>query len=112
MAQLKHMVGHKNLFYEKNCTIFSNMYMNHDVFLNITGKFIEFQTVTLVPYETKLIDFTLMTPAQINWFNNYNQLIVDNVIPRLKNTEDNATIDWIRHRTMHINPWIGSKLDL
>ena len=91
---------------------FSNMYMNHDVFLNITGKFIEFQTVTLVPYETKLIDFTLMTPAQINWFNNYNQLIIDNVIPRLRNTEDNATIDWIRHRTMHINPWIGSKLDL
>ena len=88
------------------------MYMNHDVFLNISGKFIEFQTVTLVPYETKLIDFTLMTPAQINWFNNYNQLIVDNVIPRLKNTEDNATIDWIRNRTMHINPWIGSKLDL
>ena len=110
------MVGHKNLYYEKNCTMMfygcSNIYMNHDVFLNISGKFIEFQTVTLVPYETKLIDFTLMTPAQINWFNNYNQLIVDNVIPRLKNTEDNATIDWIRHRTMHINPWIGSKLDL
>ena len=108
------MVGHKNLYYEKNCTMmfYSNIYMNHDVFLNISGKFIEFQTVTLVPYETKLIDFTLMTPAQINWFNNYNQLIVDNVIPRLKNTEDNATIDWIRHRTMHINPWIGSKLDL
>ena len=47
------------------------------------GKFIKFEPVTLVPFEQKLINFTMMTPEQIEWYNNYNQLTLREVGARL-----------------------------
>ena len=68
--------------------------------------------MTLVPYEPKLIDFTLMNPSQIEWFNEYNQKIVDKVVSRLKEVEDADTIKWITERTKRVDPWITSKQEL
>jgi hypothetical protein len=42
-----------------------------------------FEPVTLVPFELKLIDFGLMSPAQIEWFNDYNKQIKDRIVPIL-----------------------------
>ena len=81
----------------------------HDTLL---GEFIKFDPVTLVPYETKLIDFTLMNPSQIEWYNHYSGLILTNVMPRLHMIDDADTIKWILARTKPVNPWIGSKNEL
>ena len=43
------------------------------------GKFIKFEPVTLVPFEPKLIKFELMSPEQIEWYNNYNKVITEQV---------------------------------
>ena len=45
----------------------------------ILGDFIRFEPVTLIPFETKLIDFGMMSTAQIEWFNEYNVKIREEV---------------------------------
>ena len=68
--------------------------------------------MTLVPYEPKLIDFTLMNPSQIEWFNEYNQKIADKIVSRLNEVEDADTINWITERTKRVDPWMTSKQEL
>ena len=48
------------------------------------GQFLQFEPVTLVPFEPKLIDFGLMSPDQIEWFNDYNNKIRERVCPILQ----------------------------
>ena len=43
------------------------------------GNFIKFEPVTLVPFEPKLIRFEKLTPEQIDWYNRYNELVIDQV---------------------------------
>ena len=81
-------------------------------FLLILGEFIRFVPVTLVPFEPNMIDFTMLNPSQINWYNEYNQLIRKNIVPRLQETEDEKTIKWILSRTKPVNPYIGFKKEL
>ena len=78
----------------------------------ISGEFIRFESVTLVPYEPKLIDFSLMNPSQIDWFNQYNKNVLKAVIPRLKSVDDAKTIALITERTTYVDPWINFKKEL
>ncbi|KAG7213138.1 hypothetical protein KM043_002453 [Ampulex compressa] len=48
------------------------------------GQFLEFRDITLVPYEPKLIDVSLLTPSHIQWLNNYNERIRKEVGRELK----------------------------
>ena len=76
-----------------------------------SGEFIGFDSITLVPYEPKLIAYTLMNPSQIEWLNRYNQKVLDLVIPRLKESEDVVAMKWIEERTKYVDPWISSKME-
>ena len=51
------------------------------------GDFIRFEAVTLVPFEPKLINFSLLRPEQIDWYNEYNSLIREKVGPRYGDTQ-------------------------
>ena len=46
------------------------------------GDFIKFEPVTLVPFEPKLINFSMLSSEQIDWLNDYNKMIRDTVGPR------------------------------
>ena len=48
------------------------------------GNFLGFELVCLVPFEPKLIDYSLLTEPQIEWLNNYNDLIQQKIGPMLK----------------------------
>ncbi|XP_076445432.1 xaa-Pro aminopeptidase 1-like isoform X2 [Babylonia areolata] len=61
-----------------------------------TAPYMHFQPVALVPFEPKLIDFTLLSTHQIEWLNHYNELTRDHILPLL--TSDLAK-DWLRERT-------------
>ena len=67
------------------------------------GSFIKFDTITLVPFEPKLIDYTMMTAAQIQWLNDYNAKIVSTVLPHFVDGGNTMVADWIRARTAHID---------
>ena len=47
-------------------------------------QFLAFEPVSLVPFEPKLIDYTLLNQEQVDWLNNYNMLIREHVGKELK----------------------------
>ena len=66
-----------------------------DCFL-LLGDFIEFQPVTLVPFEPTLMDLDMMSSKHIDWLNSYNQEIIEKVLPKVS---DDRTRAWIEART-------------
>ncbi|XP_038047245.1 xaa-Pro aminopeptidase 1-like [Patiria miniata] len=61
-----------------------------------TYKYMTFEMISLVPFEPNLIDFNLMTPKQLTYYNAYNKRIRDEVGPLLKT--DRAR-DWMNKKT-------------
>ena len=52
---------------------------------------LEFETLTWVPIDTRLIDATLLTEAERNWLNNYHKQVYETLAPHL----DAATGQWL-----------------
>ena len=69
----------------------------------------KFEPVTLVPFEPKLIDFSLMTVKQIEWFNTYNELIVNKVRTQI-DSNDLRTLIWIDERTKFVSPALSNEV--
>ena len=51
------------------------------------GDFIGFEPITLFPIDTRLIDFKLMTPEDMDWLNSYHKKVLDTLSPMLNATE-------------------------
>ncbi|MDD3319897.1 MAG: aminopeptidase P family protein [Paludibacter sp.] len=47
------------------------------------GQFLKFETLTLFPIDTHLINFDLLTNKEINWLNDYHQKVYDTIAPKL-----------------------------
>jgi len=56
------------------CTVFHTLF-----YILEYGKFIQFEPVTLVPFEPKLIDVTKLSREQMDWLNQYNSLVLNKV---------------------------------
>ena len=52
-----------------------------------SGEFYTFETLTLCPIDLKLIDFSLMSPSETDWLNNYHQKIYELLSPFLSEEE-------------------------
>ena len=49
-----------------------------------TGEtFLEFETLTLCYYDTRMIDLARMTPEEIKWINNYHAWVYAEIAPML-----------------------------
>ena len=58
------------------------------------GKFLEFEPLTLFPYDLSLIDRTMLTQEEVDQINAYHQMVIDRVTPYL--TPDEAA--WLRNK--------------
>ena len=58
------------------------------------GQFLKFETLTLCPIDQELIDMEIMTPAEIDWINNYHQKVYDQISPLLNEDER----DWLSRK--------------
>jgi Xaa-Pro aminopeptidase len=56
---------------------------------------LDFETLTLVPFDTRLVDTSLMTSVEVDWLNAYHQRVIDTIGPLLPDA-DNA---WLRAAT-------------
>ncbi len=54
-----------------------------------------FETITLVPLDTSLIEKTLLTTDEINWVNDYHKRVHDTLIDNV----DDATKEWLTNAT-------------
>ncbi|MBK5201170.1 MAG: aminopeptidase P family protein [Spirochaetaceae bacterium] len=55
------------------------------------GKFFEFETLTLCPYEKKLIDITLLSGDELNYINSYHQWVRE----ELMNLVDDSSVEYL-----------------
>ncbi|MGM8939509.1 aminopeptidase P family protein [Psychrobacter glaciei] len=62
------------------------------------GKFLNFETVTYCPIDTRLIESSLLNQVEIDWLNNYHS----QVYAELKDRVDGAALEWLTERTQAI----------
>ncbi|XP_017041184.1 xaa-Pro aminopeptidase 2 [Drosophila ficusphila] len=68
--------------------------------------FLAFQDVTMVPYEPKLIDSTLLSAAEKRLLNEYNAKIRNDVGGELKRVGDMQGFHWMMTKTRHIREYL------
>ena len=73
----------------------------------ILGEFIGFEPVTLVPFEPKLIDFTMMEVPQIEWYNQYGETIRNTISPHFEDLGRDDILDWINSKTAYVDPSVS-----
>ncbi|XP_076287717.1 xaa-Pro aminopeptidase 1-like isoform X2 [Lasioglossum baleicum] len=66
------------------------------------SEFLKFRDVTLVPYEPKLIDISMLNPSHRRWLNNYNRRIRNEVGSELKRRLRMNAFDWLLTKTVVI----------
>ena len=62
------------------------------------GEFLEFETLTLCPIDTRCIDPALLRGDEIAWLNNYHATVAERLAPGLSG----AALAWLRERTRPI----------
>jgi len=62
------------------------------------GKFLRFETVTLCFIDTSLVDKALMNEVEIQWFNDYHQMVYSQLLPYLDSEEK----EWLKDKTKPI----------
>lgn len=64
-----------------------------------------FNTITLFPIQTKLINASLLTENERNYLNAYHKRVYDTLAPILENPEglqNEAALEWLKKETMPI----------
>jgi Xaa-Pro aminopeptidase len=65
---------------------------------NAFGEFLDFETLTLCPIDTRCIDRALMRDDEVAWLNGYHATVRERLAPRL----DGAALGWLTARTAAI----------
>lgn len=65
---------------------------------NSYGQFMEFETVTLVPYEREAILPEMLEKAELKWLNQYHKRVYDTISPMLEGREK----EWLKEATAEI----------
>ncbi len=59
-----------------------------------SGRFLKFDTLTLFPIDTNLIDRSLLSPQEISWLNAYHQEVFETVAPGMNPEE----VSWLKEK--------------
>ena len=59
------------------------------------GTFLQFETLTLCPFDLRLFDTAIMTNDEIGWLNAYHARVADALAPLL----DGADLEWLKRNT-------------
>ncbi|XP_030850914.1 xaa-Pro aminopeptidase 1 isoform X1 [Strongylocentrotus purpuratus] len=70
--------------------------------------YMTFEMISMVPFEPTLIDFTLMTTKQIEWYNTYNEQINTVIKPELSQRGK----EWVEMKTKYVDPQTGAAAPL
>ncbi|MEN2752388.1 aminopeptidase P family protein [Psychrobacter sp. FBL11] len=62
------------------------------------GEFLNFETITYCPIDTRLLDTTLLNQVEVDWLNDYHS----QVYAELKDRVEGAALEWLTERTQAI----------
>lgn len=62
------------------------------------GNFLQFETLTLCPIDTRCIDMSIMSATETNWLNEYHQIVLERLAPRVSGD----ALAWLQERTKAI----------
>lgn len=63
------------------------------------GQYMYFETLTLFPIDTRLMDLNLLEAKEISWINQYHERVYRELSPKIT---DNAVLTWLQARTEKI----------
>ncbi|MCB9071719.1 MAG: aminopeptidase P family protein [Prevotellaceae bacterium] len=75
-----------------------NLVTVREVETNDFGKFLNFETLTLFPFDSNAIDTSMLTLEEKEWLNNYHQMVYDRLSPVLDDVEK----EWLKLKTQAI----------
>jgi len=67
-------------------------------------KYMRFEVLTHIPIQKKLVDWSLMSPKDVAWLNEYHAAVWDRVAPRV---EDEEVKEWLREATKAVEVKTG-----
>jgi len=53
-----------------------------------------FETLTLIPFDRRLIDRNILSPDEVKWLNEYHHLVLREISPLLENPQDVHWLKW------------------
>jgi Xaa-Pro aminopeptidase len=59
------------------------------------GEFLEFETLTLCPIDTRCLDFSILRADEIEWLNRYHAMVRERLAPKLSGD----ALAWLNART-------------
>lgn len=65
-----------------------------------------FETVTMCPIQTKMLDLSLMTETEVNHLNDYHKKVLEIVRPQLEASNDTFTLEWLMKECAPIEKWV------
>ena len=75
-----------------------NLILTVPDYQNEFGMFYRFETLTLFPFDIEALDLSIMTEKEIDWLNNYHEMVYDRLSPMLDEEEQ----QWLHRKTMAI----------
>ena len=63
-----------------------------------------------VPIQTSLVDWSVMTKSEIQWLNDHNNTVQENLLPMLDADQDQDAREWMKRmcKPKKIWPWTGA----
>ena len=59
-------------------------------------KYCGFETVTMTPISTKLVDASMLTPKELSWLNAYNAEVLDKLQPIMEKYFPGAAVEYLK----------------
>lgn len=75
-----------------------NLVVVREVETNDFGKFLNFETLTLFPFDLNALDISLLTLAEKEWINSYHKMVYERLAPELDDVEK----EWLKFKTQAI----------
>ena len=66
-----------------------------------SGRFLKFEPLTLCPIDLRAVDFGLLTPAEVQWLNDYHAEVRRRLGPLVN---DAYAHDWLMEHTAPVKP--------
>jgi len=75
-----------------------NLLLNIPAMQTEFGEYLQFESLTLCPIDTRCVNISMLREDEISWINDYHALVLQRLSPRVSG----AALTWLKERTQAI----------